>query len=106
MRLSTLIVLIVIIFNLFRLLYFGEYSGGKVYVEKTTFAILTHIIAILFLLYIFYKSSWEPNFVKCPKCKETFNYKDTLEGKCPNCKDVDTIDIKEYYEKFPDEKDV
>lgn len=104
MRPSLLIVLIIIIFNLFRLLYFGEYSGGKVYVQKTTFAIFAHIIVILFLFYIFYKSSWKTTFTKCPKCKETFSYKDILNGKCPHCKDVDTIELKEYYEKFPDEK--
>lgn len=51
-----------------------------------------------------FKKPKKPQVTKCPKCKETFNYNDTLDGKCPNCKDVDTIDIKEYYEKFPEEK--
>lgn len=57
---------------------------------------------ILFVLS--FKKPKTPQVTKCPKCKDTFNYKDTLDGKCPNCKDVDTMDIKEYYEKFPDEK--
>ncbi len=49
------------------------------------------------LLLIFSKPKpKEPITTKCPKCKETFNYKDTLNGKCPHCKDVDTIDVKEY----------
>ena len=32
----------------------------------------------------------------CPKCKETYLYKDLKDGKCPTCK-VDTIDIDKYY---------
>ncbi len=33
----------------------------------------------------------------CPKCKETFDYKDLKNGKCPHCKDIDTVDIEKYY---------
>lgn len=61
---------------------------------------------VLFILTSLLKSKTKRpiEFAKYPKCKETFNYNDTLDGKCPNCKDVDTMDIKEYYEKFPEEK--
>lgn len=45
----------------------------------------------------------EEKISKCPKCKETFNYNELEDGKCKYCKDIDTIDIDEYYEKFPEE---
>lgn len=38
----------------------------------------------------------------CPNCKETFTYEDLENGKCIHCKDVDTIDIEEYYKKYSD----
>ena len=74
---------------------------------KTKFDLNIFLIGIaLFILTNLLKSKIKRpiEHTKCPKCKETFNYKDTLNGKCPHCKDVETIDIKEYYEKFPDEK--
>lgn len=40
--------------------------------------------------------------VKCPKCKKSYNYKDTNKGECPTCK-IDTLDIDTYYEKYPEE---
>jgi hypothetical protein len=33
----------------------------------------------------------------CPKCQDSFEYDRLDEGKCKNCKDEKTIDIKEYY---------
>ena len=42
------------------------------------------------------------HFSKCPKCKENFTYSELNNGKCKYCEEVDTIDMDEYYEKFPD----
>lgn len=45
-------------------------------------------------------------FSKCPECKISYNYKDLKKGICPKCNIV-TIEIDEYYQKYPDElKDV
>lgn len=41
----------------------------------------------------------------CPNCKQTYNYKDLKDGKCPTCKDVDTIDIEHYYTDNPFKED-
>ncbi|NQY21995.1 MAG: hypothetical protein HRT40_11950 [Campylobacteraceae bacterium] len=41
-------------------------------------------------------------FSKCPICKENFTYSELNNGKCKYCEEVDTIDMDEYYEKFPD----
>lgn len=41
---------------------------------------------------------------KCPKCKESFNYVNLKDGICPKC-NIKTIEIDEYFEKYPDELD-
>ncbi|WP_066151918.1 hypothetical protein [Aliarcobacter cryaerophilus] len=40
---------------------------------------------------------------KCPKYEEVFNYNELIDGKCKYCKEVDTIDIDEYFKKYPNE---
>ncbi len=42
-------------------------------------------------------------FSKCPKCKEVFNYNELEKGKCKYCKDIETIELEEYYKKYPEE---
>ena len=37
----------------------------------------------------------------CPNCKQTYNYKDLKDGKCPTCKETNTIDIEQYYKDNP-----
>ncbi len=44
-----------------------------------------------------------PQYTKCPNCKEVFNYNELKDGKCKNCKDVETVDLEEYFKKYPDE---
>ena len=43
----------------------------------------------------------------CPNCKQTYNFKDLKDGKCPTCKDTNTIEIEQYYKDnpFKDEDD-
>jgi hypothetical protein len=38
-------------------------------------------------------------YTKCPNCKKTFNYSELKNGKCKYCKDIDTIEVEEYYKK-------
>ncbi len=45
----------------------------------------------------------QEKFNKCPKCKKVFNYNELEDGKCKYCKDVETIEIEEYYKKYPKE---
>ena len=40
---------------------------------------------------------------KCPNCKESFNYAELKNGKCKYCDEKDTIEIDEYYKKYPEE---
>ncbi len=81
-----------IIYNPNRQEYSLEYSWNMLIIG----------IGILFITYYFIKSEKE-KYTKCPKCKEVFNYKELINGKCKNCKDVDTVDLDEYFEKYPDE---
>ena len=37
----------------------------------------------------------------CPNCKQTYNYKDLKDGKCPTCKETNTIEIEQYYKDNP-----
>lgn len=61
------------------------------------------IVGIILCIYAYYKKEKEEKFSKCPKCKETFNYNELEDGKCKYCKDIDTIDIDEYFKSFPEE---
>lgn len=45
-------------------------------------------------------------FSKCKKCKKSYNYAELKKGICPKC-NIETIEIEEYYKKYPNElKDV
>ncbi len=62
-----------------------------------------YIGIIFFILGYFFKNKNKSiEFSICPKCKETYTYKDLKDGKCPHCKNIDTIDIEKYYK---DKKD-
>lgn len=67
------------------------------------FGSLFFIIGILILIDALKIKSKTPQYTKCPNCKETFNYNELENGKCKNCKEVDTIDIEEYYKKYPED---
>lgn len=67
------------------------------------------ILCISFIFfYIGYKKhkTNTPQYTICPNCKETFNYDDLKKGKCPYCKDVDTVDIEQYYKEHPEKLEV
>lgn len=78
------------------------------------FYIIPATSIILFGVVVFYlalrpkshinKYSNLEKLVKCKKCRKTFQYKDTNEGKCPTC-NIDTIDIEEFYEVAKKRKD-
>ncbi len=40
----------------------------------------------------------------CPTCKQTYNFTDLKDGKCPTC-DIDTIEIEHYYKDNPFKED-
>ena len=67
-------------------------------------------ILILFGLMIIYREykkyirGYIIEFSKCPECKEIFTYSKLKDGKCKNCKYVDTVDLAVYFEQFPEEK--
>ena len=97
-----------------KVIFVQKFTGRGGYVDFSQFylyipiGIVLIVLGGLLLMSVAreYKESKIPHMptTKCPKCKEVFSYKDTIEGKCPYCQDVDTIDIKEYYKMFPDEK--
>lgn len=66
--------------------------------------ILFLLIGIILFIYTkyFYLEKKE-KYTKCPKCKEVFNYNELKDGKCKNCKEIDTIDLDKYFEKYPNE---
>ena len=92
--------------NLYKLLTGEGYRGGKVYVVSTAQSIIMQIILIILLIaytiYLIRLNSKIPEFTKCPKCKNSYNYADTKNGKCPKC-NVETIEVEKYYRQFPDE---
>ncbi len=76
------------------------YGGVKPSMEHTMSSIIIGII----LFYIGYKSKEkQEKYSKCPKCKEVFNYNELEKGKCKYCKDIETIELEEYYKKYPEE---
>lgn len=93
-------------FNLYKLLTGEGYKGGKVYVVSIAQSIIMQIILIILLIaytiYLIRLNSKIPEFTKCPKCKNSYNYAVTKNGKCPKC-NVKTIEVEKYYGQFPDE---
>ncbi|MGE0052430.1 MAG: hypothetical protein AB7S49_13000 [Arcobacter sp.] len=98
-------------------IFFGEVPTKTSGIVKYSFsdsinilfvAIFTAISGFFFIKFFEPKKTLKnkpkhPQYTKCPKCKEVFNYKELINGKCKNCKDVDTVDLEEYFEKYPDE---
>ena len=61
----------------------------------------------LVLVYISTLMKNKTEHSKCPTCKESFNYSELKNGKCKYCDEKDTIEIDEYYKKYPEElKDI
>jgi hypothetical protein len=91
--------------------YYGYYVNLGI---LHTPLIILFIIGGFYLLYLTYKEFLnnknkpkvkEIEFTICPKCKESFDYNNLDNGKCPTCKDgnnsIDTVDIDKYYEDNP-----
>ena len=74
---------------------FGVSITGDVTKIKWELGLSFMLIGII-LAYSEYKKKKKPQYSICPKCKETYLYKDLKDGKCPTCK-VDTVDIDKYY---------
>jgi hypothetical protein len=80
-------------------------KGGDVTPIKWELGFILIFISIL-LFFSEYRKQPKPKppqYTKCPKCKEVFNYNELKDGKCKNCKDVDTVDLEEYFKKYPEE---
>ena len=85
----------------FRLVGWKETS-----IEYSIFAIIFGIV-IIFFTKKHIKINTFIEHSKCPNCKETFNYTELKNGKCKYCDEIDTIEIDEYYKKYPEElKDI
>ena len=84
-------------FNWHESFYLGKYStyvGVAIILLGCTFV----------FLFLKIKTKPTPPHTICPTCKETYNYSDLKDGKCPKC-DVDTVDIDKYYKDNPFEED-
>ena len=75
---------------------------------KYPLSFITFYFGIRFLIY--HKTiiiDDEEKVSKCPNCKESFDYAELKNGKCKYCDETDTIEIDEYYKKYPEElKDI
>ncbi len=60
-------------------------------------------ITIGIILYKYSRKEKPEKYSKCPRCKENFNYSELEKGKCKYCKDIETIELEEYYKKYPEE---
>jgi hypothetical protein len=97
------------------LLISGDFSvkGNRIDLSKNNLNIYLGLFFLILSIIIVYMSrnsnsiaidkTKTPQYTKCPNCKEVFNYNELINGKCKNCKDVDTIDLDEYFEKYPEE---
>ena len=97
------------------LLISGEFSvkGNRIDLSENNLNIYLGLIFLSFSIIIVYTSKNSntiaiekpktPQYTKCPNCKEVFNYNELKDGKCKNCKDVETVDLEEYFKKYPDE---
>lgn len=76
--------------------------GLNINFSDNYFNIVLGVPLIVFSLYIVfvkvkYINKKQIEFSKCPKCKESYAYGELTNGKCKKCKNIDTIDIEEYY---------
>lgn len=97
------------------LLISGEFSvkGNRIDLSENNLNIYLGLIFLSFSIIIVYTSKNSntiaiekpktPQYTKCPNCKEVFNYNELKDGKCKNCKDVETVDLEEYFKQYPDE---
>ena len=97
------------------LLISGDFSvkGNRIDLSKNNLNIYLGLFFLILSIIIVYMSrnsnsiaidkTKTPQYTKCPNCKEVFNYNELTNGKCKKCKDVDTIDLDEYFEKYPEE---
>lgn len=114
-----------IIFSLLALIGFNVQTRGREWYKMEDIKLYKTISGSLFtiLMAILYFKYLEPKlesmskkdkkeihkikFSKCPKCKENFTYSELNNGKCKYCEDIETIDMEEYYIKYPEDvKDV
>ncbi len=82
--------------------------GIDIYLGKAGKVASTLINSIQFILLgfiIIYLSKFikPEKYSKCPRCREVFNYHELEKGKCKYCKDIETIELEEYYKKYPQE---
>ncbi len=82
---------------------YSKYDGGFVYLSIIGTYTSLIIGVVFFYLWIKNKKKYKIEYSKCPKCKEVFNYNELEKGKCKYCKDIETIELEEYYKKYPEE---
>jgi hypothetical protein len=94
------------IFLGFYILYTSKYDVYYGYTISLGF--VKYPVSLFFIWvgfrFIFTKEKKEKHSI-CPNCKQTYNHRDLEDAKYPVCKDVDLIDIEEYYKKHPFKKD-
>jgi hypothetical protein len=93
-----------------RVIYTKQYElKDHLIFELGQYSLLIGVLIIMFsfyLLYLYlYRKQIKQKYSICPNCKETFTYEELKNGKCLYCKDVDTIDIEEYYKENKINKD-
>lgn len=91
----------------FKVLLLQDFSGAwSSYNFSSSFLFIPVSFLLFYVGYLFIRynpQEKKEKYTKCPTCKETYKYNELKDGKCKNCKDVDTIDLDEYFEKFPEE---
>ena len=97
------------ILSLFGFKVHSKYHGG--FIQLSTEGTYISLIVGIIFYYFWIKNNKKKNtpieHSKCPNCKETFNYAELKNGKCKYCDETDTIEIDEYYKKYPEElKDI
>ena len=88
-----------------------NFRGSVIELSKNNINVIFGSFLIIYgILVIYSKIRSKDNakkfieYSKCPKCKKIFTYLALNQGKCKKCKDIDTIDLDEYFIKFPNDK--
>ena len=87
-----------------KVVFIKDWQGNRINYEFSMYSLYIPVgflcIYIGYLLFNIKNKKIE--FSKCPKCKKSYNYSELKDGMYPTC-DVKTIEMEEYFKKYPEE---
>ena len=101
---------ILLLFLGLKVLLLQDFSGQwSDYSFSNNYLFVPLSLLLFYISYLFIRynpKEIDEKFSKCKKCKKCYNYIELKKCICPKC-NIETIEIEDYYKKYPDElKDV